>query len=270
MLSVHDAWLVTPGTSPGLSAIDPASTRGLDGGHDAANAVLPRFREELADLQNRLWAEASRSLLVVLQGMDAAGKDGTVRHVFSGVNPQGTRVTAFKEPTSEELAHDFLWRVHRVVPRRGEIGIFNRSHYEDVVAVRVRGTVPEHVWRPRYRSIVGFERELSEEGTTIVKFFLHISKDEQKRRFEERLVTPSKRWKFALSDLADRSLWTAYQTAYEQAIAATSTERAPWYIIPADHKWYRNWAIGEVLLHVLRTMDPRYPQPPDLDGVVVK
>lgn len=249
--------------------MDAASTPGLKGGHDAARTDHPEYRERLAELQNRLWAEGQRALLVVIQGMDAAGKDGTVKHVFEGMNPEAIHATAFKEPTSEELAHDFLWRIERALPRRGQIGVFNRSHYEDVVATRVRGTVPESVWRPRFRSIAEFERELVEEGTVVVKFFLHISKDEQKRRFEERLTIPSHRWKFSPSDLEDRKRWDGFQRAYAEAIASTSTEHAPWFIIPADHKWYRDWAVDVVLEETLREMDPHYPKPPNLDGIVI-
>lgn len=266
---MRERWLVRPGSRLDLGGIDPGSTAGLRGGHDAARKALPRFREQLADLQDRLWAEAARSVLVVLQGLDASGKDGTIKHVFTGVNPQGTRVTSFKEPTPEELAHDFLWRVHRAMPRRGEIGIFNRSHYEDVLAVRARRLAPERVWRPRFREIVDFEREQVREGTTILKFCLLISKQEQKRRFEERLTIPSKRWKFRRSDLEDRALWSRYRAAYEDAITATSTDEAPWYVIPADRNWYRNWAVGVVLVETLKRMNPRYPDPPDLDGVVI-
>ena len=264
-----ETWRIDPGSSVDLAAIDASSTPGLKGGHDAARADRPTYRDHLAELQNRLWAEAERSLLVVLQGMDAAGKDGTIKHVFDGLNPEAVHATAFKEPSTEELAHDFLWRIQRALPRRGQIGVFNRSHYEDVVSTRVRRLVPESVWRPRYRSISAFERELVEEGTTIVKFFLHISRDEQKRRFEERLAIPSKRWKFSPSDLEDRKRWSSFQHAYADAIAATSTDHAPWYIIPADHKWYRDWAVDVVLEATLRKMDPQYPKPPNLDGVVI-
>lgn len=259
-----------PGTKVTLGSIDPSSTPAIKGGHDAAAADRPKHRQRLAELQDRLWAEGSRSLLVVLQGMDAAGKDGAVKHVFDGLNPQAVHATAFKAPTSEELAHDFLWRIHRTLPQRGQIGVFNRSHYEDVVAVRVRGLVPESVWHPRYRSIADFEHELVTEGTTVVKFFLHISKDEQKARFESRLDMPHKRWKFSESDLEDRARWGHFQEAYADAIAATSTEDAPWYVIPADHKWYRDWAVDVVLEETLKEMNPQYPEPPNLDGVVVR
>ncbi|MBV8195765.1 MAG: polyphosphate kinase 2 family protein [Candidatus Dormibacteraeota bacterium] len=266
---MRELWQVQPHAAFKLGSLKPGSTPGLEGGHQAAKAALPRYREELAGLQDRLWAEAKRSLLVVVQGIDASGKDGTIKHVFEGVNPQATRVTSFKEPTSEELAHDFLWRVHRAMPRRGEIGIFNRSHYEDVLVARVRRLVPEKIWHARYQQIVDFEREIVAGGTGIIKFWLVISKKEQKERFEERLTLPAKRWKFRRSDLDDRALWDEYQQAYRDAIRATATAEAPWYVIPADHKWYRNWAVGVVLIETLKAMRPRYPRPENLDGVVV-
>ena len=266
---MREMWELRPGHRVRLDAIDPSSTPGIKGGKETANGDKVAFQRHLAELQDRLWAEAKRSLLVVLEGMDASGKDGTIKHVFQGVNPQAVHVTAFKVPTGEELEHDFLWRIHRALPRRGDIGVFNRSHYEDVIAARVRGLVPKPLWRARYQSIVDFERELVQEGTTIVKFCLLISKDEQKRRFEERLAVPSKRWKFAMGDVADRTLWDEYRRAYEDALEATSTHDAPWYVIPADHKWYRDWAVDHVLVETLREMDPRYPTPPDLDGIVI-
>ena len=267
---VRETWRVKPGSEVKLASIDPASTPALKGGQADAEAARPAARDHLARLQDMLWAEASRSLLVILQGMDAAGKDGTVKHVFEGLNPEAVQPTEFKVPTSEELAHDFLWRIHRALPRRGQIGVFNRSQYEDVVTARVRSIVPESVWRPRYQSITGFERALVHEGTSVVKCFLHLSKAEQKRRFEERLQRPDKRWKFSPEDLVDRNLWDHYQRAYEDALAATSTEHAPWYIIPADHKWYLHWAVDVVLVETLQEIDPHYPKPPNLDGVVVK
>ena len=266
---MRDTWVVKPGSRPHLDAVDPAGTPGLKGGRDTAHAAIEPDREALAELQGRLWAEAKRSLLVVLQGMDASGKDGTVRHVFSGVNPQGTRVTSFKEPSAEELAHDYLWRVHHAVPAAGEIGIFNRSHYEDVLAARVRQLVPEATWRARYAQIVAFEEMLTANGVRVVKCFLHISAGEQRKRLKARLDDPSKRWKFRTGDLADRKLWSAYMAAYEDALAQTSTAAAPWHLIPADHKWYRNWAISRILLDTLTEMDPKYPQRPDLDGVTI-
>ena len=260
MTALHH-WRVGTGTKVDLRAIDPDATPGLEGGRSAADQVLQSDRDDLAKYQDRLWAEAKRSLLVVLQGMDAAGKDGTIKHVFAGVNPQSTHVAVFKEPTPEELAHDFLWRVHRAAPRAGEFGIFNRSHYEDVVAVRVRRLVPEDVWRARYQQIVHFEATLSASGTTVVKVFLHVSKDEQKKRLEERLSQPDKRWKYNPSDLDTRAQWHDYQVAYAEALSQTSTDIAPWYVIPADHKWYRNWAISRILIQTLADMDPQYPKP---------
>jgi PPK2 family polyphosphate:nucleotide phosphotransferase len=196
---------------------------------------------------------------MVLQAMDAGGKDGTIRKVFTGVNPQGVRVSSFKAPTDEELAHDFLWRIHQRTPAHGELGVFNRSHYEDVLIVRVDELVPEPVWRARYEQIRDFESMLAASGTTIVKFFLHISPDEQAERLQARLDDPSKRWKFAAADLDVRKHWDAYQAAYEEAISETSTEDAPWYVIPADRKWYRNWAILQVLLATMAELDPQFP-----------
>jgi PPK2 family polyphosphate:nucleotide phosphotransferase len=207
--------------------------------------------------------------LVVLQGPDAAGKDGTISHVFTGINPQGARVASFKEPTGEELAHDFLWRIHRQVPRAGEIGIFNRSHYEDVLVARVDKLAPPSVWRARYGHINAFEHLLTDGGTTVVKFFLHISYEEQGRRLQDRLDRPDKRWKLTRSDLTERGHWQDYVEAYAEAIARTSTEIAPWYVIPADHKWFRNWAVSKVLVEALEALDPRYPEPPPLEGVTV-
>jgi PPK2 family polyphosphate:nucleotide phosphotransferase len=252
---------VKPGHHVDLGKLDPGSTEGAPGGRAETEAAIPPLLEELADLQDRLWAEASRSLLVVLQAMDAAGKDGTIKHVFRGVNPQGTRVTSFKEPTSLELAHDFLWRVHQATPRGGEIGIFNRSHYEDVLITRVHGLVPEATWKARYGLINSFEALLAQGGTTVIKLFLHISKEEQAERFDARRKDPNKRWKFQPGDLAEREHWDDYQVAYADALRATTTDAAPWYVVPADHKWYRNWAVSCILIDTLRAIDPQYPQP---------
>jgi PPK2 family polyphosphate:nucleotide phosphotransferase len=232
-------------------------------------AALPALEERLFSLQDRLWAEARRSLLVVLQAMDAGGKDGTIKHVFRGVNPQGTRVTAFKVPTPKELAHDFLWRVHAEAPAAGEIAIFNRSHYEDVLVPRVHGTIDAHEWRRRYRQITEFESLLTASGTTIVKLFLHISRDEQRERLEERLQRPDKRWKLQPSDIAERRLWDDYQRAYADAISETSTDHAPWRVVPANHKWYRDWAVSTILVGVLDEMAPLYPEPKDLGDLAV-
>jgi PPK2 family polyphosphate:nucleotide phosphotransferase len=266
---MRERWIVKPGSKVDISTIDPGDTSALKGGREAADAALDDDQAALAEWQTRLYAEGKRSLLLVLQGTDASGKDGTVAHVFTGVNPQGTRVTSFKAPTAEELAHDFLWRVHRAVPRAGEIGIFNRSHYEDVLVARVRKLVPKQIWQQRYGDITAFESVLAEGGTRMVKCCLLISKDEQRKRFEERLKQPQKRWKFQRGDLEDRALWKEYQTAFSEAIERTSTKIAPWYIIPSDHKWYRNWVVSRLLIETLADMDPKYPKPPDLAGITI-
>jgi PPK2 family polyphosphate:nucleotide phosphotransferase len=263
-MSPHDRWVVQPGQRLDLASVGPSSTPGAPGDRATTEATLPALVAQLEDLQDRLWAEARRSLLVVLQGMDAAGKDGTIKHVFRGVNPQGTRVASFKVPTPEELAHDFLWRVHMRAPAAGEIGIFNRSHYEDVLAPRVHGTIGEHEWQRRYTIIRDFEAALVSEGTTVVKLMLHISRDEQWSRLLERVDRPDKRWKMTPSDFAERRYWHDYQRAYEDAITATSTKDAPWRVVPADHKWYRNWAVSTILVEVLTAMAPQYPEPHDL------
>ncbi len=213
--------------------------------------------------------KARRSLLVVLQGLDAAGKDGTIKHVFSGVNPQGARVASFKEPTGVELSHDFLWRVHRQVPAAGEIGIFNRSHYEDVLVARVDKLVAPDVWRSRYEHINAFESLLAHGGTTVVKCFLHISYEEQGRRLQERLDRPEKRWKLNRTDFTERQHWTHYTEAYTEVLHRTSTAEAPWYVIPSDSKWFRNWVVSKILVDTLDSMDPRYPKPPPLEDVTV-
>ncbi len=264
-------WRVDPDHRPDLAELDPHGNDGAPGDKDETRALTEPLVEELAELQNRLWAEHRRSVLLVLQAMDAGGKDGTIRKVFTGVNPQGVRVASFKAPTAEELAHDFLWRIHRETPGRGEIGVFNRSHYEDVLIVRVDELVPEDVWRPRYRAIRDFEQQLTEAGTTVVKVFLHISKDEQKARFEERLTQPEKRWKFSTADLDVRKKWDEYQVAYADALGETSTKDCPWYVVPADRKWYRDWAVLQILLGTLRELDPQYPpEEAGLDAIVVE
>jgi PPK2 family polyphosphate:nucleotide phosphotransferase len=266
---MRELWVVKPGSKVDIASLEPADTRALKGGRKAADAALAVDQAALTEMQARLWAENKRSLLLILQGTDASGKDGTVAHVFRGVNPQGTWVTSFKPPTAEELAHDFLWRVHRAVPHAGQIGIFNRSQYEDVLVARVRKLVPKQVWKRRFADIVAFESLLAQGGTAIIKCCLLISKDEQRRRFEERLKDPQKRWKFQRGDLEDRALWKEYQAAYSEALQRTSTKTAPWYIIPSDHKWFRNWAVSRLLLETLTEMDPQYPEPPDLAGITI-
>jgi PPK2 family polyphosphate:nucleotide phosphotransferase len=255
-----DELRVDAGSSPRLGERDPDARVGAPSKREGLER-LEHLVEQLGVLHNRLFAEATRAVLLVLQGMDASGKDGTVRSVLTGVNPQGCRIVSFREPTSTELAHDYLWRVHAVCPARGELGIFNRSHYEDVVAVRVRKLVPHHVWHKRYEQIREFERMLTDEGTTVVKVFLHLSKDEQKQRMQERLDNPEKRWKFRAGDLEDRAHWDAFQEAYEDALRETSTEWAPWYVVPADHNWSRNLAVAEILVATLEQLDPKLPEP---------
>lgn len=238
---------------------------------DEAEAAFKAARKEVIELQRRLYAEGKQSLLVVFQAMDAGGKDGTIRNVFKGVNPQGVVVSSFKVPSKEELAHDFLWRIHKKAPAKGMISVFNRSHYEDVLVVRVHNYVPETIWRPRYEQINQFEKLLSNTGTHILKFYLHISKDEQKERFQSRLDEPEKNWKFSVDDLRKRTFWNDYMVAYEEMLQQCSTAYAPWYVIPANQKWYRNWAITNVILNTLREMNPQYPPPEDdIDGIVVE
>ncbi|MCI0425265.1 MAG: polyphosphate kinase 2 family protein [Actinobacteria bacterium] len=254
-----------------LADHDPAARIGFEGGKHEGRSALGAMTTRLAELQRHLWAEGQRAVLVVLQAMDTGGKDGTIRHVFSGVNPQGVRVWSFGAPTELELAHDYLWRVHLRTPERGTITIFNRSHYEDVIVVRVRGLVPEERWARRFEHIRQFERMLADEGTVIVKVFINISKEEQRVRLQKRLDDPEKRWKFRRGDLDDRRLWDPFQTAYEEAVTQTSTEYAPWYVVPGDRKWYRNLVVSSILVRTLEQMDPRLPPPePGLDDVVVQ
>ena len=251
---------VAPGTKVRLADWETDTHPGLDG-KDAGRERLAENVARLQDLQYLLYAEGERALLVVLQAMDAGGKDGTVRHVFGPLNPQGVRVTSFTTPTAEELAHDFLWRVHKVAPRKGMIGVFNRSHYEDVLIVRVHDLVPKAVWSRRYDQINAFEETLAEAGVTILKFFLHISKEEQMERFRKRLEKPKKRWKFSPADFEEREHWDAYRKAYEAVLSRCATPHAPWFIVPADRKWYRNAAVSEILRETLQGMDLAYPEP---------
>jgi PPK2 family polyphosphate:nucleotide phosphotransferase len=253
-----DRLIVRPGSAAGLERRDTRATLGLPG-KEEAKEQLATLLEELSSLQERLYAEGKRSILLILQGVDASGKDGTIRHVFTGVNPQGCRVTSFKAPTPLELAHDFLWRIHAECPARGMIGIFNRSHYEDVVTVRVLGLESQVVWRRRPKQIVEFERYLVEEGTTVLKCFLHVSAEEQRERFAERLSNPAKRWKFNPDDEETNRRYGEFTTAYEEALTATSTEWAPWHVVPADRNWVRNLAVATVLVEALRRLDPQFP-----------
>ena len=246
-----------------LSLIDPGATPGAPGGRADTEADFARTAPALAELQSRLYAEGvgggRRRLLLILQGMDTSGKDGTTAHVVGQVNPQGVSITSFKAPTKAELRHDFLWRIRRAVPGGGSLGIFNRSQYEDVLVVRVHSLVPESEWTTRYDRINAFEAELADDGVHMVKVFLHISKEEQKQRLLARLDDPTKRWKYNPRDVDERGFWEAYQTAYADAIGRCSTEIAPWYVVPADRKWYRNWAVGRLLLEALDDLSPQYP-----------
>lgn len=261
---------IEPGRKIDLTRVDAGSTAGFAGDKTAAAAALDRLVRRLEILQETLWAEGRRSVLVVLQGMDTSGKDGVIRQVFDGVNPLGVRVAAFKAPSEEERAHDFLWRVHAKMPAAGEMVIMNRSHYEDVLVVRARKLAPKKVWAPRYRQIVQFERLLADTGTTILKFFLHIDPDEQRERLVARLHDPLKRWKFRTGDLDDRAAWDAFMRAYEDALTKTSTAYAPWYLVPSNKKWYRNLVVATALVEALEAMDLRIPEPAeDLSGVVI-
>lgn len=266
-----EPWLVPPGKRFRLASRDPSSTRDAPGDKEATIAASAALNDQLAGLQERLWAEGTRSLLVVLQAMDAGGKDGTIKRVFTGVNPQGVEVTSFGVPTKHELAHDFLWRVHARTPAKGRIGIFNRSQYEDVLVVRVHGWITPQECKARYAAINEFERLVAAGGTTVVKLMLHISKDEQAERMRRRLEKPEKRWKFRSGDLDERKLWDDYMKAFQDALSATSTEDAPWYVVPADRKWYRDWAALTIITETLRRMDPQFPEPEeDLSAVVVE
>lgn len=254
-------YLIKPGTKVDLSAWDPNDTSAFDGDKDDAKKVTAGLVQRLNELQEVLYAQHMHRILVVLQAMDTGGKDGTIRSVFGPLNPQGVRVASFKVPTAEELDHDYLWRIHKQTPGRGEIVVFNRSHYEDVLVVRVHSLVPEAVWSKRYDQIKAFERTLAQEGTTIVKFFLHIDLDEQKARFQARLDEPSKRWKFNPADLEERKLWRDYARAYEDAIGRTSTSFAPWFVIPANRKWYRNLVVASIMVEQLERLHMEYPAP---------
>lgn len=261
---------VEPGNRVNLAQWQPDDCSAFAGDKDAAGEHLQELNKELEALQELLYAEHKHKVLVVLQAMDTGGKDGVIRTVFDGVNPLGVRVASFKGPTAVELDHDYLWRVHSQAPGKGELVIFNRSHYEDVLIVRVRRWITNVQCQQRYRQIRDFERMLAEEGATILKFFLHISKDEQKQRLQARLDDPTKRWKFNVGDLKERELWADYMRAYEDALNETSTSWAPWYIVPANRKWYRNLVIAETIVQTLRDLNMQFPQPEDdLDSVVI-
>jgi PPK2 family polyphosphate:nucleotide phosphotransferase len=255
-----DDLVVKPGTKIHLAECDPASELGYTD-KEAGKAALAADVAEIDRLQEILFAERKRALLVVLQGTDTSGKDGTIRDVFDAVFPQGMRVTAFGRPSEEELAHDFLWRIHAACPRRGTIGVFNRSHYEDVLVVKVKKLAPEKAIAARYDQINAFEKMLTENGTTVVKFMLHISKDEQRERLQARLDEPDKRWKFNPADLDDRGLWDDFQAAYETMLSRCSTPWASWHVIPSDHKWVRSAAIAAIVRKALADMNPRFPEP---------
>jgi PPK2 family polyphosphate:nucleotide phosphotransferase len=254
-----------------LASFDPADTGGLNLDKDDAKEMLAQDAKRLAELQERLYADGQRALLVVLQGMDTAGKDGVIEHAMSGLNPQGCTVHSFKAPSAEELAHDFLWRVAIRVPERGHIGIFNRSHYEEVLVVRVhpellgRQKLPpelvgKNIWQERFEDIRGFEQHLARSGVAVLKFFLHISKEEQRRRLLARLDEPAKRWKFALGDIAERALWDKYMAAYEDMVRATSRPETPWYVVPADHKWFARLVVARAMIETLERLDPQFPR----------
>lgn len=264
-----DGFRVRPGSRVNLKKIDPGFSAGFKSKKETKD-LLDDNIGRLNDLQYRLYAENRRSVLIVFQAMDAGGKDGCIRHVMTGLNPQGCRVTSFKVPSKEELDHDFLWRIHKSVPPRGEIGIFNRSHYEDVLVVRVHNLAPKSIWSKRYDQINDFEKILAENGTTVLKFFLYISKAEQKQRFIKRLENPDKNWKFSLGDVEERKFWEDYMRAFEAALSKCSTDHAPWYVIPADNKWFRNLAVSQIIADTLAEMHPRIPKPEeDLSSIVI-
>ena len=260
---------VEPGAAVRLARVATATTLGWE--KDAAKAELEKVKAQLDVLQQRLFAEGRRSLLLVLQAMDAAGKDGTIRSILSGLNPAGVSVAGFGVPAGPEAEHDYLWRAHAAAPAKGHIVVFNRSHYEDVLVVRVKGFAPKPVWQRRYEHIREFEELLVDEGTTVVKCFLHVSLDEQRERLQERIDDPEKRWKFRKGDLDDRALWPEYTKAYEEALRRTSTAAAPWYVVPADRNWVRNLAVAKILLHHLRRIDPQLPAAEEgIEGLIVE
>lgn len=262
---------VRPGTTIKLADYDASDTSAFPGPKAQADAVVAGKSQELNVLQELLYAEHKHKVLIVLQGMDTSGKDGAIRHVFQHVDPLGVRVGAFKAPSAEEASFDYLWRIHRHVPGKGEIVIFNRSHYEDVGIARVRELVPRQVWQRRYGQINDFERMLTEEGTTILKFYLHIDRNEQRKRLEARRDDPEKQWKFSRADIEERKFWPKYMEAYEEAISRTCTEWAPWHIVPANHKWYRNLVVASLIVDALSNLKMKYPKAGDsVEGVEIE
>jgi PPK2 family polyphosphate:nucleotide phosphotransferase len=252
---------VEPGGKAQLKDIDPAFKDHHHEKRKEAEEEIVRDQEKLRDLQELLYADGGKSLLICLQGMDTAGKDGTINHIFAAMNPQGCRVVGFKQPSATELAHDFLWRIHQASPRNGEVAIFNRSHYEDVLVVRVHNLVPQAVWSQRYHRINEFEKGLVEHNTHIIKFFLHISREEQLKRFKERLDDPTKQWKISEADYKERDYWDDYTAAYEDVLSRCSTEEAPWFVIPADHKWFRNLAVARIVVEYMEGLNMKRPEP---------
>lgn len=263
-----DRYRVAQGQEVALSSWNTRDNGGFD--KDEAKELTAGLNERLEALQELLWAEGRHKVLIVIQATDSGGKDGTIRHVFDGVNPQGVKVASFKKPSSLELRHDYLWRIHQKAPASGEMVLFNRSHYEDVLVVRVHDLVPEERWSRRYEHIRNFEQMLADEGTTIIKLYLHISKDEQKERLQARLDEPDKNWKFAQGDLEERKHWDAYQAAFTDMLANTSTEDAPWFVIPADRKWFRNLLVSQIVVDALEGLHMAWPEPEDLAGIVVE
>ena len=257
---MHDRYRITPGTSVKLADFDPDENGGLEKDDDEVTDRTRAALDFMHEYQERMYAEGCRALLIILQAMDAGGKDGTIEHVMSGLNPQACQVQSFKVPTPLELRHDFLWRIHQWAPRAGHIMVFNRSHYEDVLVVRVHKLAPESVWRKRYAHINAFEQLLADSGTRIIKFFLNISKDEQKKRFERRLKDPTRNWKFEPADVAERRHWDKYMKVFEDTFRHTSTDWAPWHIIPANRKWYRDLVIAELLVKTIKNLNLAYPK----------
>ena len=261
---------VNPGSSVSLADWDPNDDSLCPGGKDSGKKYFDDQNKSLERLQELLYAEGKHRLLIVLQGLDAGGKDGTIRSVFDNVNPQGVKVASFKKPSPVEAAHDYLWRIHQQVPANGEITIFNRSHYEDVLVVRVHNRVPQDRWEKRYEQINNFEKMLVEEGTTVLKLFLNVSREEQRERLQDRIDNPAKRWKFSEADLEERGYWNSYQDAFTAMLNRTSTEWAPWWVIPANRNWYRNVIVSEIVVRTLEGFDMSYPEPAaGIEGTII-